>query len=249
MQQPAFTLPSFDPRQVPVAAVDDHLPPVTIERLTPGALRQRFARPPVWQPEVRREPRFMDRPPAAAAVLVPLVQRADGLTVLLTQRTAHLSTHSGQIAFPGGKVDKADVDAADAALREAEEEVALARRFVDVIGELPAYVTGSQFTVTPVVALVREGFVLRPNPGEVACAFEVPLAFLMNPAHHRRHQMDWEGQVREWFSMPYVAPARADAAAGESPPALGPMSGHAVEHFIWGATAGMLRNFYRFLSA
>jgi 8-oxo-dGTP pyrophosphatase MutT (NUDIX family) len=244
-QRPLSSLPDFDPRRVTVAGVDGHLPPVAPERLTPAALRQRFAEPPPWQPELRREPRFADRAPAAAAVLVPLVQRPDGLTVLLTERTAHLSTHSGQVAFPGGKVDAEDADATAAALREAEEEVALPRGFVDVLGQLPVYVTGTQFIVTPVVALVRPGFVLRPNPGEVAHAFEVPLAFLMNPAHHRRHRFEWDGQVREWFSMPYLEPARAEPAAGESPPE--PAS--AVERFIWGATAGMLRNFYRFLSA
>jgi 8-oxo-dGTP pyrophosphatase MutT (NUDIX family) len=149
------------------------------------------------------------------------------------------------VAFPGGKVDPEDADAAAAALREAEEEVALPRSFVEVIGQLPVYVTGTRFIVTPVVALVRPGFVLHPNPDEVAHAFEVPLAFLMNPAHHRRHRLEAEGQVREWFSMPYAEPAQAEPAAGESPPA----PAGAVEHFIWGATAGMLRNFYRFLAA
>jgi 8-oxo-dGTP pyrophosphatase MutT (NUDIX family) len=238
-------LPDFDPRRVTVAGVDAHLPAVPAERLTPAALRQRFAAPPAWQPELRREPRFADRTPAPAAVLVPLVQRPGGLTVLLTERTMHLSTHSGQVAFPGGKVDSGDASAAAAALREAEEEVALPRGFVEVIGQLPVYVTGTQFIVTPVVALVRPGFVLHPNPDEVAHAFEVPLDFLMNPAHHRRHRFESGGQTREWFSMPYVEPVRAERAAGESPPA--PAS--EVERFIWGATAGMLRNFYRFLAA
>jgi len=243
--KPLSALPNFDPRRVSVAGVDAHLPAVPADRLTPAALRRRFAAPPTWQPELRSEPRFADRAPAPAAVLVPLVERPGGLTVLLTERTVHLSTHSGQVAFPGGKVDTDDADAAAAALREAEEEVALPRGFVDVIGQLPVYVTGSQFIVTPVVALVRPGFVLRPNPGEVAHAFEVPLDFLMNPAHHRRHRFEADGLVREWFSMPYVEPARAEPAAGESPPA----PGSEVERFIWGATAGMLRNFYRFLAA
>jgi len=239
----AALLPGFDPRHVPVAGVDAHLPAVAPAHLTPAALRQRFAAPPPWQPEAPPEVRISARAPAPAAVLVPLVQRAGGLTVLLTERTANLSTHAGQIAFPGGKVDPGDADAAAAALREAEEEVALPRGFVDVIGQLPRYVTGTQFIITPVVALVREGFVLHPNPGEVAHAFEVPLAFLMNPAHHRRHQVNLDGQVRQWYSMPYVEPARFDPAAGQSPPSPGSQ----VERFIWGATAGMLRNFYRFL--
>ncbi|QTD46967.1 NUDIX hydrolase [Ottowia testudinis] len=238
-------LPNFNPRHVPVTGVDAHLPAVPAERLTPAALRQRFITPPAWRPELREEPRFADRAPAAAAVLVPLVDRPSGLSVLLTERTANLSTHSGQVAFPGGKVDPEDLDAVDAALREAQEEVDLQRGFVDVLGQLPVYVTGTQFIVTPVVAVVRPGFVLHPNPGEVAHAFEVPLSFLMNPAHHRRHRFEWDGQVREWFSMPYVERVRVDRGAGESPPT--PDS--EVERYIWGATAGMLRNFYRFLSA
>ncbi|MCU0932007.1 MAG: CoA pyrophosphatase, partial [Serpentinimonas sp.] len=109
------------------------------------------------------------------------------------------------------------------------EEVGLESAFVEVLGTLPTYTTGTAFVVTPVVALVRPGFVLQPNPGEVAEAFEVPLEFLMNPAHHRRHAMLWEGRRREWFSMPYPHPSG--------------------ERFIWGATAGMLRNLYRMLSA
>ena len=165
--------------------------------------------------------------------------------MILTKRSSHLKHHPGQIAFPGGKVDPADANVVDAALREAEEEVALPRRFVEVIGQLPVYVTGTQFIVTPVVAVVRAGFVLHLNPSEVAHAFEVPLAFLMDPAHHRRHRLEWEGQAREWFSMPYLEPIQVDAAAGESSPR--PQS--EVEHFIWGATAGMLRNLYRFLVA
>jgi 8-oxo-dGTP pyrophosphatase MutT (NUDIX family) len=242
---PLSALPNFDPRRVSVAGVDAHLPAVPADRLTPAALRQRFAAPPAWQPELRREPRFADRAPAAAAVLVPLIERPAGLSVLLTERTLHLSTHSGQVAFPGGKMDPDDADATAAALREAEEEVALPRSFVEVIGQLPVYVTGTRFIITPVVALVRSGFVLHLNPDEVASAFEVPLAFLMDPAHHRRHRFEADGQVREWFSMPYVEPVQPESRTGQSPPA----PGGAVEHFIWGATAGMLRNFYRFLAA
>ncbi|QBK05787.1 CoA pyrophosphatase [Hylemonella gracilis] len=228
---PLSRIPNFDPRAVPARAVDGHLPPVPMARLTPEALRQRFLAPPAWQPEVRAEPRFVQRKPAQAAVLVPLVMWPEP-TLLLTQRTAQLRNHSGQIAFPGGRVDAMDADVADAALREAEEEVGLARDRVEVLGTLPTYTTGTAFVVTPVVALVRPGFTLRPNPVEVADAFEVPLAFLLDPSHHRRHAHEFEGVMREWFSMPWT-----DATRG------------GTERFIWGATAGMLRNFYRFMAA
>lgn len=229
------TLPIFDPREVPVLSVDRDLPPVPAERMLAPALRARFAVPPCWQPEVEREPQFSDHPPAQAAVLLPLVQRATGPTVLLTQRTQHLPTHAGQIAFPGGKIDPHDGSARAAALREAQEEVGLHPQHIEVIGELPTYRTGSGFVVTPVVALVQPPFGLCPNPGEVDAVFEVPLSFLMNPANHRRHAFEWHGRQRQWFSMPYLEVL---------PHAKAP-----VERFIWGATAGMLRNFYRFLLA
>lgn len=242
---PLTSLPQFDPRRVPVRDDLARLPAISPDRLTAAALRARFQQPPAWDPELRQEPRFADRVPAAAAVLVPLVQRPAGLTVLLTERTANLSTHSGQVAFPGGKVDPEDDSVVAAALREAREEVDLPPEFAEVIGQLPVYITGTQFIVTPVVALVRPGFVLHPNPTEVAHAFEVPLAFLMDPAHHRRHHLEWDGNVREWFSMPYMERVEAAPAAGES----APQPATEVERFIWGATAGMLRNFYRFLAA
>lgn len=218
----------FDPSTVPVVGTDAHLPPVPSQSLSAAGLRQRFRAPPVWQPEVRREPRFSHHALRAAAVLVAVLERPEP-TLLLTQRTAHLPTHAGQIAFPGGKIDPHDADATAAALREAHEEVGLAPDRVEVLGCLPEYTTGTAFVVTPVVALVPADARLTPNPHEVAEAFEVPLAFLMDPAHHRRHQMDWEGRARQWFSMPYRDGAQ--------------------ERFIWGATAGMLRNLYRFLSA
>lgn len=229
MVTPLSKLPNFDPYTVPVLGVDAHLPPPLAERLTPEGLRQRFAETErVWTPEFAREIRFTDRQPADAAVLIPLVMR-DELTVLLTERTAHLSTHSGQVAFPGGKKDDTDPDAAFTAMREAHEEVGLEASFIEVIGTLPIYVTGTAFIITPVVALVKPGFVLQPNAHEVAAAFEVPLSFLMNPAHHRRHAFEHDGVRREWLSMPYMDDGK--------------------ERFIWGATAGMLRNFYRFLLA
>lgn len=222
--------PPFDPRQVPVlpGAASAGLQAVPPSLLTPQALRDRFARPPVWTPELVQERRFADRAPAPAAVLLPLVMR-ERLHLLLTQRTVHLSTHSGQIAFPGGKVDADDRDATAAALRETEEETGLSAAHVEVLGALPQYITGTQFFITPVVALVQPGFTLQPNPHEVDDVFEVPLDFLMDPLNHRRHAMEWNGEMREWYSMPYDD--------GQQ------------ERFIWGATAGMLRNFYHLLRA
>ena len=229
-------LPKFDPRSIPVMGIDDHLEGVADRHLTASALRARFLNQPVWTPEHSVEKKFGDRAPAAAAVLVPLVMR-DELTLLLTLRTTNLSTHSGQVAFPGGRTDAADRDATDTALREAQEEIGLPRDHVQVLGQLPIYVTGTAFIITPVVALVTPGFSLRPNPGEVADVFEVPLNYLMNPANHRRHEFEFDGVTRQWLSMPYLERGTA------------PDAGPSVERYIWGATAGMLRNLYRFLSA
>ncbi|MGE4239265.1 CoA pyrophosphatase [Ramlibacter sp.] len=225
---PLSKLPNFDPKAVPVIAVDSHLPPIAPHILAGPALRERFANPRAYEPEIYREKRFVDRPPALAAVLVPIVQRERPM-VLLTERTSHLSNHSGQIAFPGGRRDDTDVDFADTALREATEEIGLDRGAAEVIGEMPVYLTGTGFIVTPVFALVAPDYKLTLNEYEVADAFEVPLDFLMNPANHRRHAVEWANARREWLSMPY------DDAG--------------TERFIWGATAAMLRNFYRFLSA
>ncbi len=160
---PLTQLPGFDPRTAPVIAVDAHLPPVRQDALSPQALRERFRSPPQWQPEVWAERRFSDRPMANASVLVGIVMR-ERPTVLLTERTAHLSTHSGQIAFPGGKQDDTDTDEAHTALREAQEEIGLEPGLVEVIGRLPTYTTGSQFIITPVVGLVSPG-----TPADAQC--------------------------------------------------------------------------------
>jgi len=221
-------LPAFDPQQVPVFQVDAHLAAVPAQYLRATALQARFNNPPVWQPELVRERKFLDRAPAQAAVLIGLVMRDEPM-VLLTQRPAHMSTHAGQIAFAGGKCDESDADVTATALREAHEEIGLEAHHVQVLGTLPEYVTGSAFYVTPVVALISPDMTLQLNTHEVSDAFEVPLAFLMNPAHHRWHRYEFEGVTREWLSMPYQD--------GDQ------------QRFVWGATAGMLRNFYRFLRA
>jgi 8-oxo-dGTP pyrophosphatase MutT (NUDIX family) len=225
-------LPAFDPKSVPVLAPVVVLPPVPPEAMRADALRQRFARPPVWTPEIHTEPLFSSRPQMAAAVLIAIVQH-DEPTVLFTERTATMSTHAGQVAFPGGKIDTTDHSAEAAALRETFEETGIQPHWVSVVGHLPIYVTGTNFLVRPVVGLVQPGFSLAPNPHEVAEVFEVPLAYLMDPRHHKLHEFKWEGHVRQWYSMTYPVGASANP----------------TERFIWGATAGMLRNLYAFLRA
>ncbi len=225
---------SFNPQELPVLRVDEHLPAVTADQLVPGALRARFTAPPPWQPEVAVERRFNERELTHASVLVPLILRDDGLTVLLTQRTDHLTDHPGQISFPGGRAEPEDADATATALREAHEEIGLHARHIEVLGELPTYTTGSGFVVTPVVALIEPPFSIEADPFEVAEVFEVPLSFLMAPANHRHHQVEFGGVKREFLSMPFEG-VGAD--------------GVPRRYFIWGATAAMLRNIYRFLSA
>ena len=227
--------PLLDPQAVPVIGTDEHLPQVPADRLQADALRQRFGRGGAWEPEIPGDGRlFADREPAHASVLVPLVAHAGGATVLLTRRTDHLRDHAGQISFPGGRAEDSDADAVSTALRETREEVGLAAGHVDVIGTLPVYTTVTGFIVTPVVALVRPGFTLALDSFEVAEAFEVPLAFLMNPAHHRRHAFEFAGVERRFLSMPWEGPG-AD--------------GQVRRYFIWGATAAMLRNLYAYLAA
>ena len=173
------------------------------------------------------------RDPAQAAVLIALVQRPLGLQVLLTRRTDHLRDHAGQISFPGGRTEPEDDGPEATALRETEEEVGLALEHVQVIGRMPHYTTVTNFVVTPVVALVEPHFTLKLDSFEVAEAFEVPLLFLMNPANHRRHAVQMEGGERHFLSMPWQG-LSSTAQSGE--------------YFIWGATAAMLRNLYRFLA-
>ena len=187
------TLPAFDPRLIPVlpSTSRENLLPARADHLTEQGLRERFARPPDWTPELWREVKFADRAPAQAAVLLPLVMHARP-TLLLTQRTAHLSTHSGQIALPGGKVDATDTDAVDAALREAEEEIGLPPGLVEVVGPLSTLVSRHGIKVTPYVGLVPDFVEYRPNDGEIAAVFAVPLAFFREAIfeHHLDEERD-----------------------------------------------------------
>jgi len=160
-----------------------------------------------------------EQPIRPAAVLVPVVDHPQP-TVLLTQRAAHLNDHAGQISFPGGKIDATDASPLDTALREAEEEVGLKREFIEPIGYLDLYGTGFGFRILPTVAKVRPGFKLAINHSEVDDAFEVPLAFLMNPENHQVHSKEFRGMERSYYAMPFA------------------------ERYIWGATAGILRVLY-----
>ncbi len=175
--------------------------------------------------------RLHEGPPRPAAVLVPIVAHPGSPTVLLTLRTAHLREHSGQVAFPGGRFETSDLTPTRTALREAHEEVGLEPSGVEILGTLPDYLTGTGFQVTPVIGLIEPGLTLRPDPDEVADVFEVPLSFLMNPGHHQRRLLEISGSRRVFWAMPW----RPDP--------------HRDEYFIWGATAAMLRNLYRLLSA
>jgi 8-oxo-dGTP pyrophosphatase MutT (NUDIX family) len=223
-----------DPKQYKVVGIDDHLPALPAEALTATALRRRFAEARPWTPEFHGDARLfaLEREPMPASVLVPLVQRDDGLRVLLTRRTDHLTDHAGQVSFPGGRAEGHDADVIDTALREAQEEVGLARDRVEVLGPLNTYSTVSSYVVTPIVALVQPPFELTLDTFEVAEAFEVPLQFLMTPSHHHRHAAEFEGVQRQFLSMPWQG---IDA------------QGQPREYFIWGATAAMLRNLYHFL--
>ena len=168
---------------------------------------------------VGREP-----PATVAAVLVPIIAHAGGLTVLFTQRTAHLKAHSGQVSFPGGRAEPADTSPEDTALREAEEEIGLPRSRVELLGRLPEYFTRTGFRVTPVVGLIEPPLALSPDPGEVESVFEVPLAFLLDTRNHQRLTRELQGATVGYYAMPYG------------------------DRNIWGATAGMVVNLCRALA-
>jgi len=190
-------------------------------RLTADWLRERFRAAPAGTAVVS-EPAIPELL-IPAAVLIPVVEREEGLTVLLTQRAAHLNDHAGQVSFPGGRCESQEESVVNTALRETEEEIGLAPTCVEVLGCLPEYRTGTGFSVSPVVGLVLAPFELHPDSFEVAEVFETPLAFLLDPANRQRHSMEIGGVRRHYFAMPYQG------------------------YFIWGATAGMLVSLSRHL--
>ena len=187
---------------------------------TEALLRQRLAGPRQLQ-GIEEEGAPAGLTPAA--VLVPVILRPEGLTVLFTQRTAHLNDHAGQVSFPGGRCEADDPSPVHTAPRETEEEIGLEPARIEVLGLLPEYRTGTGFTVTPVVGLVRPPFELSLDSFEVAEVFETPLAFFLDPANHQRHSMEIGGVRRHYYAMPYEG------------------------YFIWGATAGMLVSLHRLL--
>jgi 8-oxo-dGTP pyrophosphatase MutT (NUDIX family) len=216
----------IDPKRLPVDAIagEAALPE---ERLDAAWLRRRLAHPPLWEPELPEDMRLRFPVLRRAAVLIPIVRRPEGLTVLLTQRTEHLTNHAGQVSFPGGRAEEDDSSPIETALRETQEEIGLMRRHVEIVGVLPDHVTASAYVVTPVVGLVTPPFDLTAESNEVAAIFEAPLRFLMDGMNHQRMSFELPdgGGRRSFYAMPYE------------------------RFFIWGATAGMLRNLFHLLRA
>ncbi|MBU3543801.1 CoA pyrophosphatase [Polynucleobacter sp. MWH-Mekk-B1] len=224
----------FDAQAVPIESVCIGQQKVLDRLLDPYQLKERLLSPPAWQIEITDENRHVmaadiiaKRQAAGkvtrAAVLIPLLLQPNGLSVLLTQRTTHLRDHGGQISFPGGRMDPEDAGPNETALRESEEEIGLERERVEIIGQLPEYLTVSGYSVTPIIGLVKPQAEYVLDEFEVADIFEVPLSFLMDPANHQVRVWQSEQGSRRFYSMPYEG------------------------RFIWGATAGMLRNLYHLL--
>jgi len=224
----------FDAQAVPIESVCIGQQKVSDRLLDPHQLKERLLSPPAWQIEITDENRHVmaadiiaKRQAAGkvtrAAVLIPLLLQPNGLSVLLTQRTTHLRDHGGQISFPGGRMDPEDAGPNETALRESEEEIGLERERVEIIGQLPEYLTVSGYCVTPIIGLVKPQAEYVLDEFEVADIFEVPLSFLMDPANHQVRVWQSEQGSRRFYSMPYEG------------------------RFIWGATAGMLRNLYHLL--
>lgn len=215
----------IDPSQFPLDGVAGENA-IDAGRLTAGFLRERLAHPPQWEAEqgwvLQKGEAYWD-----AAVLMPIVMHASGPTILLTQRTVHLTHHAGQISFPGGRREPGDASLQATALRETEEEVGLGADKIELLGSLPDYFTGTGYKVTPVVGLVRPPVEIHSDPQEVAEVFEVPMAFAMDGRHHQRRSFVPANTTvrRSIYAIPYD------------------------RFFIWGATAGMLRNLFHLLRA
>lgn len=233
LPQPPSVVPhsaSFDPQAQPLVA-GDRLPPLPVGSLTLDHIRTAFESPIHWQVDALFTRAFSpesDRCLGArrAAVLIPLIERPNGLQVLFTRRSDHLRDHAGQVSFPGGSIEPTDAGVVAAALRETHEEIGVADRYVHVMGTQPALLTTTGFLMTPVVGELLTGFRLQAQDSEVAEIFEVPLEVLMDPAHHELRQLrtQW-GHGRYFYAIPWQG------------------------HFIWGATAVLLRNLYHFLAA
>ncbi len=217
----------FDPINLELESIAGE-PAIALERLKPGAIRSRFSNPPKWVPEIQAEKPIKPAPywPVPASVLIPIVDREDELYVLMTKRTDHLHHHPGQISFPGGRTDKEDKSAVDTALRETEEETGVDRKYIEIIGTLPDHIIATGYQVKPFVSIVQPHFELNPDPFEVAEVMEIPLSHLMNGMHHQRRSGEFPRLGhRTFYAIPYQ------------------------HHFIWGATAAMLRNLFHFLRA
>lgn len=226
-RRPPATL-SFEPNAQPWQSADAGLSAIAPDHLTPEFLRDVLKQGGPWPQDSLGSTEYRhpgrEGSPVLAAVLVPLVIRPEGVSVMLTKRTAHLYDHAGQISFPGGRVETSDVSPIATALRETLEETGLSEGYIELLGTMPVYLTSTGFAITPVLSLVHPGFTLTPDVFEVAEIFEVPLSFLADPANHRLYRGPLpDGRERRYYAMPWH------------------------DYFIWGATAGMLRNLYHML--
>jgi|SRR5690606_57873 len=220
----------FDPEAQPVIPVPA-LPRLSATTLSLPFIRKAFSASFPWQVEPVFHDHF-DLDTSAfpdiipAAVCIPLVQQTDGLHVLFTRRSAKLYNHAGQICFPGGRIESTDTSYVEAAVRETWEEIGVEPRFVEFIGSQPSFLTSTRYTMKPMIGLLQQGYRLVPDHREVAEIFEVPLDFLLDPAHHRLHEIrEEDGSVRHFFSVSWG------------------------DYFIWGATAALIRNLYHYMAA
>lgn len=225
-----LSVPGFDPQAQPVVPLPA-LAPLAPSCLDLGFIASAFSSPVSWQVEPVFHELFVPSAVNApgikpAAVFVPLIPRETGISVLFTRRASHLYHHAGQISFPGGRIEASDPDPVHAALRETHEEIGVDPSYVQLIGTQPAFLTTTQYSMTPVVGVLRPGYTLVPNANEVAEIFEVPLSVLMDPRLHRLHRVSVPtGAARHYFSITWQS------------------------HFIWGATAALIRNLYHQLAA